>query len=60
MGWCNMKKSEAWYALFPLDVYALGPFRFTKEKSEHEFREYLREWEGVKRLPKGVEVWPTR
>jgi len=55
-----VKKSKAWFALFPLDAYALGPFRFEKEMTESEFREYLRDWEGVKRLPKKVQIWPTK
>ena len=55
-----MNKSKAWYALFPLDAYALGPFRFTNEITEWEFREFLRGWEGVKRLPKNVQIWPTK
>ena len=55
-----MKKSKAWYALFPADAYALGPFRFEVEMTEKDFRKYLREWEGVKRLPEKVQVWPTK
>jgi len=55
-----LKKSKAWYALFPADAYALGPFRFDVEMTETEFRKYLREWEGVDRLPKKVQVWPTK
>ena len=51
-------KSKAWYAHFPLDAYALGPFRFKKPLSEREFRTYLREWEGIKRLT-GVGIWKT-
>lgn len=43
-----------------MDAYALGPFRFERAKTEREFREYLRDWEGVKRLPKNVQIWPTK
>ncbi|GEM_PF-645306 len=55
-----MKISKAWFAKFPLDAYALGPFRFETEKNEKEFKKYLKEWESVKRLPKNLEIWPTR
>jgi hypothetical protein len=53
-------KSKAWYAKFPLDAYALGPFRYDDEITEEEFRGRLRKWEGVKRLPMGTQVWPTK
>jgi hypothetical protein len=48
--------SNAWYAKFPPDAYALGPFRFEKPITERAFREYLRKWEGCKRL-KNVQIW---
>jgi len=59
-------KSSAWYALFPNDPYAIGPFRFERPISEREFRAYLRWWEGcwigreLRRLPAGVQVRPAR
>lgn len=43
-------KSKAWYAKFPLDAYALGPFRYEEEISEKEFRKRLRKSGGYKRL----------
>lgn len=51
-------KSSAWYAKFPMDAYALGPFRFDKPVSEKEARAYIRQCEGVTRLV-GVSVWAT-
>jgi len=61
-----MKKSSAWYAFFPGDVYALGPFRFEQPITERDFRAYLRQdfcetWWGYepKRPPVGVQVWPA-
>lgn len=58
-------KSRAWYAKFPPDAYALGPFRFDKPVTETEARAYIREWESdfcnlstpMKRLPRGTQVW---
>jgi len=52
-------KSKARYVKFPLDVYALGPFRFEHPKNEREVREYVRDWESVSRLPNGTQFWPT-
>jgi len=51
--------SKAWYAKFPLDAYALGPFRFEKPLTERAFREYLRKREGCKRLT-NVQVWTAK
>ena len=48
--------SNAWYAKFPLDVYALGPFRFKNPITETAFRKFLRQWEGSKKLI-GVQIW---
>ncbi len=53
-------KSKAWYALFPMDAYALGPFRFEMTITEKQFKKYLRKWEGVKRLPRSIQIWPTK
>ena len=50
--------SNAWYAKFPLDAYALGPIRFEKPITEKAFRDYLRKWEGCKRLT-NVQIWVT-
>ena len=50
-------KSKTWYIKFPLDAYALGPVHFPTEVGEKEVRKYAREFEGVKRLPKGFECW---
>jgi len=47
--------SRAWYGFWPLDAYALGPFRFTEEKTEEEAVEYMTEWAGE--APR--EVWAT-
>ena len=57
-------KSRAWYAKFPLDAYALGPFRFREPVSRAEARRHIRDWEygagkGPARLPNRVRVWPT-
>ena len=50
--------SKAWYAKFPLDAYAIGPFRFENPITELAFRKHLRKWEGCKRLI-GVQIWVT-
>jgi hypothetical protein len=49
--------------MFPLGVYALGPVHFDcrdydKPPNEKEVRDYMRKWEGVKRLPEGFQCWP--
>jgi hypothetical protein len=46
-----------WYIKFPADAYAMGPIDFSAEDGEKEVRQYAREFEGVKRLPKGFECW---
>jgi hypothetical protein len=53
------RHSKKWYCKFPLDAYALGPWDFEYPITEAEFREYIRKWEGVKRLPRGFQCWPT-
>ncbi len=52
-------KSKAWYVKFPMDAYAMGPIRFQNEVDEKTVRQYAKEWEGCKRLPKGFECWTT-
>lgn len=59
-----MRRAWKWYLKFPLDAYALGPVAFDRQKypkppNEKEVRDYARTWEGVKRLPRGFECWPT-
>lgn len=53
-------KSKAWFIKFPLDPYALGPVRFEKPVTEAEAREWTRDWEKVRRLPNGFQIWPTK
>lgn len=53
-----------WHYRFPLGVYAFGPVHFDrrdydKPPNEKEMRDYMRKWEGVKRLPEGFQCWPT-
>jgi hypothetical protein len=55
----KMKKSKAWYTLFPSDPYALGPFRFETPIDEKELRKYVKNWDGIKRLPRGFKCWIT-
>jgi hypothetical protein len=50
-------KAKRWYIKFPLDVYALGPVEFEKPVGEKKVREYAREFEGCKRLPRGFQCW---
>jgi hypothetical protein len=52
-------KSKAWYIKFPLDAYALGPVRFMTPVGETAVRKWAREFDGVKRLPRGFQCWPT-
>jgi hypothetical protein len=57
-------RSWKWFIKFPADAYALGPVYFDPDKyseapNEKDVREYARQWEGVKRLPRGFECWPT-
>lgn len=47
---------KRWYVKFPADAYALGPI---EAESEEAARAWARDWEGVDRLPAGVEVWPA-
>jgi len=56
-------RSWKWYLKFPQDAYALGPVYFdrreySKAPDEKEVGAYARDWEGVKRLPKGFQCWP--
>jgi len=53
-------RSAAWYAKFPSDAYAIGPFRFEKPVTEREARAYVRRWDKLTRLPRGTQVWPTK
>jgi len=53
-----MVRSRLWYALFPLDAYALS-FRFEAPLSRRQAIARIREWEGVARLPRNVQVWPS-
>jgi hypothetical protein len=43
-----------WYYCLPGDGYACGPV-YAEDKQGA--RAYIREWYGLKRLPKGTEVW---
>jgi hypothetical protein len=52
-------KSKAWYIKFPIDPFALGPVRFEKPVGERAVRKWTREWDHLKRLPRGFECWPT-
>lgn len=45
---------KRWYIKFPRDAYALGPI---EAPSLRAARQWAREFEGVKRLPKGVQIW---
>lgn len=58
-------KSIAWYVKFPLDAYALGPFRFSTPVTEREAREEARRFHhGINNshrpLPKGTQLWATK
>ena len=35
------------------------PNEYDKPPCEKEVRDYAREWEGVKKLPKGFQCWPA-
>ena len=50
------QKGWRWFIKFPLDAYALGPSPdfFTNER---DARKYYREWDHLKRLPAGTELW---
>lgn len=52
-------KANRWFIKFPLDAYAMGPVDFGKPVGIEAVRKYAREWEGIKRLPRGFECWPT-
>ena len=52
--------STRWYVKFPLDAYALGPFQFARPVCARACRAYVRQWAGIRRLPRGTQVWPTR
>ena len=52
--------SNRWYVKFPLDAYALGPFEFTRSVCTRACRAYVRRWAGIRRLPRGTQVWPTK
>lgn len=45
---------KGFYYRFPDDFYACGPIEGT---SERNVRAWLREFYGLKRLPRGLEVW---
>ena len=54
-----MEKSTHWFYKLPGSV-AGGPVNNWNEPiDEAEFREWLRGWLGIKRLPRNTEVWPT-
>ena len=55
----NMK-SNAWYIMFPNDVYAMGPIRFENPVDETEVRKWTKNWAKVKKLPNGFSCWITR
>ena len=48
-------KSDAWYVIFPLDAYALGPYRFDELISAKQLVEEVEEQFGEK----PSNVWPT-
>jgi len=52
-------KSYRWYVHFPGEAYA-NDMRFDHPATETEAREYVRDWLGVKRLPRGTQVWPAQ
>lgn len=49
-----MTKPVRYYIKFPSDAYALGPIHVSSERAA---RQWAREFAGVKRLPKGFQVW---
>ena len=51
--------SNAWYAKFDLDVYALGPFRFSKQVDEETARQDAASWAGCDADESELSVWPT-
>lgn len=58
-------RAWSWYIKYPIDAYALGPFRFKgnrdcpKPPNERYVREYTRKWSGADRLPAGFQCWPA-
>jgi len=48
------RRLKRWYIHFPGDASALGPIDAQNEK---EARQWAREWEGLKRLPRGFQCW---
>jgi hypothetical protein len=58
---CTSTTSNRWYAKFPLDAYALGPFEFEDPVEEDEVWARVSTWEGapVEQLKDaGVAIWP--
>ena len=53
-------RSYRWYIKFPLDAYAIGPIEFNRFVGEKEVREYARQFDGIKRLPRGFQCWPVQ
>jgi len=56
--------AQKWYVKFPADAYAIGPVEIVvdagKKVTESKVREWARNWENIKRLPRGFECWPTK
>lgn len=49
--------SKRWWVHFPNDAYSMT-FDLDEPMTEREFRAYLREWEGVDRLPNRIAILP--
>jgi hypothetical protein len=49
-----------WYVHLPGEVYANSVGDYPKDfKNEKEVRQHMREWLGVKRLPRGTGIWKS-
>jgi hypothetical protein len=49
-------KRRLFYVMFPADGVPLGPI---PAENEEEVRAWARSFEGVTRLPRGVQIWET-
>lgn len=48
--------NTVWYVKLPGETYA-NSWEFTHPVSECEVRTYVRDYLGLKRLPRGTQVW---
>lgn len=50
------KKDKRWYYRIPGNFYAYGPSTYA---SKQELKDDIKSFLGVKRLPRGTEIWRT-